>query len=742
MSLEARINVRNLDFSGFVSVASNQINAIVVKSRKGPKVPLACQSEQDVLVGFGNPVNTDASYASVFEAIESAIATKTWVCSAYASDARYAGIDVTTTGLRGFGSGAGRVFETFGLSSYTALSVPGTTYTLGTGNGTNAVFSGTIPGISGTNIINHGSLIIKNGGTAVSATESGGAITGSAISGSGTLNISSGAINYTYAGSAGTVSTYTSVTNGASNFDLSSGGTAKAINLTIDGTLHANLSFGSGAATTLASIVSAINLAAGYTAASVSGGQFIHIVGQIADATYGKIIIGPPTDLVTYGDATNIVFLPTGTVSVTGTNPTGSIPRYNQTVTLDFITTSDQSQVVSHSFFTFSPCSDTEYGAIISHTGNRDFVLDLYYKQATGYTLQQSYTYSLDRKTSNGISLYIDDVFKNNLYVIPYVNTAYTGTLTFTTPTTQVDLTGGTRGGEPQASDYLAAWNNFRDRRKYKTKTFLDAIGNSAATILSIRDTYQPQAFCATVIPMGNDVASAQTYRSSLAIDNDQIALYWNWTQIQDPYNNSTAWVSRIGAVGVIYAGKDLAYDSTSPAGINRNLEGGQVNFSKFTPITQEYGLSDADTLILDAAQINPIILDPDYGLMLEGDITLKVTNSDTSYIGTRRLYNLMIDTIRNQILKQQVFKNNTPTNRLTAKTLTDQFTAPILAGEFINFVQSQCDEKNNTDNVRNQRNFILSIYVQATTNSQKVELQFVRLPQGAVTAQFLPTTA
>lgn len=724
--------VQETDFSSFLTTPSDTVGYITVRSKKGPRVPVGILNENDCITYFGTP---SADYPSVFEAIEYARYNKCWVVSAVADDALYGGVDVRSDGIEGFGAGCGRIYETF--NGYTAIKRRPANTSAGPGNGSTATFSGTIAGISGTVPINGSSLQILVGGTAVAAVESSGSITGSAISGTGTLGLTSGAYNFTFAGSAGTAAAFTTTISGTT-FDLSSGTKHKAVNVQIDSVLYANIDLGISATASQASIISAINAAVGSTVATANG-NFIDFDGVIMDAVYGNIRISNPSDTTTYDSALTIVF-DTAAVSVTGTNPTGSIPRYNQAVALAYTTTSNQAANVSHSFFCFSPYSDTDLGAIVTATSSRDFILDLYTIQTTGYALQDSYSYSLDQKKDGfGNSLYITDVFKYNPHVIPYVNSAFTGTVSFTTPVTQVDLTGGDRGSDPTSANYLTAWNYAQKALKYRSKTFLDVIGNSPVTIVSIRNTYQPWAFCASMIPMGNDATAAVAYRQGLAIDDDQIAFYTNWTEIKDPYNNSYAWTSRLGAVGKIYADKVDGYDAPSPAGVDLNLEGGQIS-SGFTPIQTEFEYSaaaDIDTAY--SAQVNMIVLDPDYGLMLIGDKTAKATNSDTSFIGTRRMYNLIIDTIKTQVLRQQVFKFNNATNRRRAYTLTNEFLIPIVNGEYLNSATVVCDESNNTAAILNQRKFVLGIYVQATPNSQEVILQFTRLANGVSVVDFLP---
>ena len=89
--------------------------------------------------------------------------------------------------------------------------------------------------------------------------------------------------------------------------------------------------------------------------------------------------------------------------------------------------------------------------------------------------------------------------------------------------------------------------------------------------------------------------------------------------------------------------------------------------------------------IFLDEAQINPFVHDEIYGVYAAGDKTLQSSLSDTSYIGTRRLYNLISKTIRQQILRKQEFKNNDAAHRYKAKSLCDDFLAPIISQQLFN---------------------------------------------------------
>jgi len=77
----------------------------------------------------------------------------------------------------------------------------------------------------------------------------------------------------------GTVANPVGTIDISGTIDLSSGATDKLMNITIDGTLYANINFGQSASTTKDQILDAINEAVGYTVANISAGDFLTIEG-------------------------------------------------------------------------------------------------------------------------------------------------------------------------------------------------------------------------------------------------------------------------------------------------------------------------------------------------------------------------------------------------------------------------------------------------------------------------------
>lgn len=432
--------------------------------------------------------------------------------------------------------------------------------------------------------------------------------------------------------------------------------------------------------------------------------------------------------------STGTITYATGVTDITlATAPTsGSLIRMDYTYNVDL------SSSVSHSFFTASPYTD-ELSADIEWTEGTKFKMTLYKKVGTVYTSISGYEsleYSLTReKDGFGASIYIEDVFKDDPYLIPKINSDFSGS--YSVDVTKADFSGGSRT-TPLASDYSTAWNLFRKAKKYPARIFMDAIGNSANTINTLITTYQPYAHGLTILDYGNSVAEHVVERQGYSIDSDNISFYCNWSRIEDSYNNSEAWISNIGSVGKKFAMMADLYDSGSPAGIDEDEHGGQLNDWRYLEVEEDF--SDSEQQTLDEAQINPVIFDDSYGVMIYGDKTGQVSLSDTSFIGHRRAFNYLLDKVIKHVLRKQVFKNNDEDHRNRARILVDEFIASTLGavGAFREWFVL-CDATNNTDQILAQRRFILDIYIKVTPNSQFVQCRLTHVGQSTVIAELLP---
>jgi len=732
-----RTSFTERDLSGFVLPTTQENGAMVIISSKGRgDKPIKCTSENDVIKHFGYPNST---YWNVFEAIAYARQAPLWCISAIGDNALFGGIDVKEASVVGFG--AGRVHpDNF---NYTLVNTSGS-YIIGTGDGKTAQFAGTIPDTP----LDEGTLKIKIGTSYINVEDSDGDISGDDIDSGGTNTIvyASGAIDFTLDGTLGTQEDtdiqceadssgslnnkywwlFTSTTSYYIWYNVNSAGSDP------DPTPP------TGAPTTTVGIEVAVVTDA--TADAVASATQSEIDSEddfsATVITDTVTVIHSGAEAVRDAEDGNTGWTDPISVDVQGVDPDGAIPKVGENVTLEYVYNEDISTTVSHSLFASSPYDD-DLAVEIEYLTGKQFKLTLYRVPSAGTTeIINEYEYSLVNEKNNfGKSLYIHDIFKNNPYIIPVINNDYVWSDPTFSPSI-VNLTGGSRGDTPQTSHFNTAWDYFKKPNRYPVKNFMDVNGNSATKLKDLRDNYQYYSHCITCVPLGNDSESAVTVRQGLGIDDDHLSLYTNWSQIEDPYNNSFAWISQIGSVGTKYAMMEDVYDALSPAGDDEDGHGGILQIWKVIEMEEDY--DDTALQELDDAQINPIIKDDAGIVKIYGDKTLKISLSDTSYVGTRRLYNLIIEKIIKNILRRQEFKNNDDFHRLKARSMADDYMRPIASRQFLRDYYVQCDTNNNDDTVLEQRKFILDVYVKVTPNSQFVQLRFTRLSQTQILAEFI----
>ncbi len=598
---DARIVQTEQDLSGFISSLVTEVGAMVVVSPKGENVPRKCETETDVIDKVGHP---SADYPSVFEAIAFTRKAPLWIVAPYGTGSLWGGVIVERDTAYAFT--AGQIDpDSFEFSATNTLTDG---ESIGTGNGVQVQFTGNLTNLP----IDTGTLALYKGVSGVAGTETAGVITGADISGSGSLNLTSGAYDITFA------------------------------------------------------------------EAPVSG------IAVTADYVYNKSEISG----------------------------------------------------VSHCVFSVSPYTD-DLAIDLEATEGTQFKATLYKVVNSVNNYIGEYEYSLTREKDNfGKSLYYEDVFLENPYIEIVKNTDYTLTGSYSVDVSGVNFAGGSRVA-PAGSDIIAGWENFNKQNKYKANIFMDVLSGYETTLNTLITTYQPYSHGITVMALGTTYATALTTRASMSLDSDNISIYTNWAKIEDPYNDSFAWISNGGSIGKKYAMMSDVFDSGSPAGVDEDKHGGKLNDWKYKEL--EYDYSSTQQTGLDAVQVNPVVWDDDYGVMAYGDKTAQVALSDTSFVGHRRMYNYVLEKIINGVLKKQVFKNNDVLHRTRAKAMIDDFIrSTVYSVGAIREWTTVCDTSNNTNAILNQRKFIVDLYIKVTPNSQTVHLKLTRVGQNQVIADLI----
>ena len=786
--------VTEKDLSSYVVGANTETGGFVIKSRKGPTYPVLITNYDDFITWFGEP-NQD--FWGGYEVLNFIGTAPAWVTRVLGSGYKHSGVDVKLTSVTSFGADTGRTLDDYDLSSLaiqrSALvkTIPsGGTYataTLTVAKGTENNFTGNIySSLSGTfepntsghlkfNVYNNNGILVRQltGLTVSSGVSPTRTIAKTNVldGTNSTINISTGALTLDFVGSVGVPFSYTSALNYAATSSVVPlvAGKPYGLYLNIDGVVIDNLAItDNDGALTVTELVAQLNAAIKSSAlkrnnlvatTTIGGRTHITINGTIG-SSLGSFRIKGATDTDTYIDPVPLLFEdPTtysakkdgATENVPATDPSGFVLRNGEYVEASFIVEEDLSNEITHSFFTTSPYDDNEfdYRVAIKHTpdsllenGQRIYTMNLYLNTSDrGYSQLAQYIYSLDKvKTREGQSLYILDVFRNNPYLVPVVNTALTtpstvnSTIIDILPSNSVRLTGGNKGATATDTDITRCWSFYKKAKRYPIKSFMNIYGDTAS-FNSIKDlvaNYQKYSFGISIVPFNLTPQDAVDYRKSLGLDTDKMALYHNWEQIRDVLGtNSFVWVSGVGKIGAAFARMEDIYDAESPAGVNESGIGGQLGaLSPYSAIQVQYDYDDLDLRNLDDAQINPKMLDPLYGLILKGDRTLKVVKGDTSFIGARRLYNYILSNIIDQVLTLQEFRLNDGFHRAKMAGFCTQIIQPILNAGYLREAQIICDDTNNTDEVLNRREFVIDIYVKVTPNSQFIRLNFIRLSQ------------
>lgn len=728
-----RFRIFERDFAGFVLQTNPTRGGTVIRTRKGPLFPTLVTSEGEYITNYAKP---NATYWEGFEALDYVkLGNPLWIMRPIGTGYAHAGVDITSTSIVPFGTRTGRIPAAIDYAAINTNAVD----KIGTGDGIVALYTGTLANVP----IDEGTLIVKINGTTLDVTEAGGTLSGTDVS-AGTLDKATGAYSITFAGVAGTVASYTSSVDLAGTpIDLTALPKALAFNLSIDGVLYENISTGTtDASYTNADLVITINTAVGSTVAAVDGGGGVTISGLIGDTTNGGITIEDPTDITTYGsgvtDLFDATFVEGASNSITedtaATNPTGTIPGYGEDIVFDYIYNVDSSLTVSHSFYYTSPHEDDvdPIAINVTHLTGTQYQATLYKVDAVkGNSLVEGFpvTYSLtDEKDASGKSIYIEDIFdESHPYLTTTVNSAYVGTA-LPIVSTEVTFTGGTEGTAPLDSDYTTAWDYFKQIQKYPAKLVMDMRGLNYVDIQNIVENYQVYSHAFFPVPRGNTASQAVTYRQGLGISSDRMSIYWNWSQIRDPYNNSKAWTSNIGKISGKLALQAPIFDGGKSAGADEGPYGGQLK--GFQILKFDYDPTDTDLENFDGAQINPFVFDPVFGPVAWGDRTMLSVTTDTSYIPTRRAYNYLKKKVYEDVLRQQLFAFNDATHREIAAQKAREIVNPMLNAGVIAEALVVCDSTNNGPDILQARNFVITIRVKATPTSEFVNLYIDRLSQ------------
>jgi hypothetical protein len=190
-----------------------------------------------------------------------------------------------------------------------------------------------------------------------------------------------------------------------------------------------------------------------------------------------------------------------------------------------------------------------------------------------------------------------------------------------------------------------------------------------------------------------------------------------------DKYNDKYRWVALNGDIAGLCARTDETNDPWfSPAGLNR---GGIKNVVKlaYSPVK-----TDRDNLYKSG--INPVVSFPGQGVVLYGDKTGLSKPSAFDRINVRRLFITLEKSIATAA-KFQLFEFNDAITRANFVSTITPFLRDVQGRRGIFDFRVVCDETNNTGQVIDTNRFIASIFIKPARSINNIELNFVAVRTG-----------
>jgi phage tail sheath protein FI len=220
-------------------------------------------------------------------------------------------------------------------------------------------------------------------------------------------------------------------------------------------------------------------------------------------------------------------------------------------------------------------------------------------------------------------------------------------------------------------------------------------------------------------------VTEMGTWRNTtLNANTSRAALYADWLEVYDNYNDRLVEVPPSGYVAGLYAYNDyVANDAYAPAGLKRG------NLNSVCDVTTVFTAGEMETLYSDY-QINPIRYMPE-GIAVWGQKTLLTTPGNLDRINVRRAITGMELAISSS-LKNYVFEPNDTFSRLQITQMIESYMAQRKADRAVQEYLVVCDDTNNSDSTIDAHELHVDIYVKPQQVAEFIQLRAIITRTGA----------
>jgi len=201
-------------------------------------------------------------------------------------------------------------------------------------------------------------------------------------------------------------------------------------------------------------------------------------------------------------------------------------------------------------------------------------------------------------------------------------------------------------------------------------------------------------------------------------------AVYGNWLEVFDKWNNKYRWIPASGHVAGIYARTDNVRDPWwAPAGLNRAI------LTSVRRLAWNPNLGHRDMLYKNG--INPIVSFAGQGKVIWGQKTMLDKPSSFNRVNVRRLF-IVLEKAISTAAKYFLFEPNDEITRNQLRDMIIPFLRDVQARRGIYDFRVICDETNNTPERIDRNELWCTILIKATRAAEFIVLQFVSLKTGA----------
>lgn len=411
-----------------------------------------------------------------------------------------------------------------------------------------------------------------------------------------------------------------------------------------------------------------------------------------------------------------------------------SAPADGDTIEVEYHV--DRSADVYFAVFNVAPQADNKAAKITFansiFTANLYEIKDSNYIAINGSPFEISLT--LNAKNGFGKNIYIAEVFRNSPLFTYKVNTAL-AVSTFVNDSTNVLFSGGNRGSAITLTELTAGWAYYKSTTTYPADIYFDCTADAgiptlADELIDPNGTLAKRSFFILPTPQALASATISTV-AGYSINNNNMAFYWNYGYVTDDINLSRLLSPLMGRVAGKFADMKDVYNGLNPSNVQDGKHNGQLG-GGIEEMLYDIGADTVTLEDMDNANINPIVKDTNYGVLVTSHKTAQTLKSDYSKIGHVRLRNYILSNIESQVLPYQVAALNDATHRATVKALAEQILLP-LTGAPLNLLREvlvKCDAENNNDEVLALGQFVLTIYIKFQPFSERIILNFINTAQ------------